>query len=185
MPACARVEYRLVGTAAALLHGVELPAGDVDILVKHRDDVDAFSAALSSFRCLSAPVWLPEARQYYGSYDVGGVKVEFSTVEVESDLDTSETVGCGPWEWYVAILCGPHRVPTVALELRLITELCRNRPDRYQPLIQFMQSHGCDLDFTRRGVVAAGLAQTMQDDVLNKLGEAPFRAVVGQGHRRG
>ena len=30
------VDYRLVGTAAALLHGVDLPAGDIDILVRER-----------------------------------------------------------------------------------------------------------------------------------------------------
>ncbi len=33
MPACAHLDYRLVGTGAALLHGVSLPAADVDILV--------------------------------------------------------------------------------------------------------------------------------------------------------
>jgi hypothetical protein len=52
MPACAQIEYRLVGTGAALLHGVQLPAGDIDILVKEREDVDAFGSALSSFKCL-------------------------------------------------------------------------------------------------------------------------------------
>jgi hypothetical protein len=124
-------------------------------------------------------------QQYYGNYEVNGVEVGISTVEVASDADTIETFGRGPWEHFTLLTCGRYAVPTVALELRLITELFRNRPDRYQPLIQFMQSHGCDLDYIRRGVVAAGLPPTMQDDVLNKLREAPFRSMAGQGHRRG
>ncbi len=188
MPTCAQIDYRLVGTGAALLHGVSLPAADIDILVRERYHVDAFGSALSSFRCLEAPAWRAERKQYYGNYEVNGVEVGISTVEVASDADTIETFGRGPWEHFTLLPCGHYAVPTVALELRLITELFRNRPDRYQPLIQFMQSHGCDLDFIRRGVVrrggvAAGLSQTMQDDVLNKLSEAPFGTVAGQDHR--
>lgn len=58
------VEYRLVGTSAALLQGVNLPVGDVDFLVKTRSGVDAFSQALSSFDCLEAPEYLSHDRQY-------------------------------------------------------------------------------------------------------------------------
>ena len=168
-PVCAQIEYRLVGTGAALLHGVELAAADVDFLVKERQAVDAMSAALSPFRCLFTPAWLPETRQYYGSYEVNGVEVEISTVEVESEVDTVETFGRGPWEHFVVIPCGPHPVPTVALELRLITELFRDRPDRYQPIIRYMQVNGCDVDLIRRGMDNTGLAQDLQEDVLKQL----------------
>jgi hypothetical protein len=68
MPACAQIEYRLVGTGSALLQGVPLPAGDVDILVRERENVDAFGAALASFKCRFSPAWLPEERQYYADY---------------------------------------------------------------------------------------------------------------------
>ena len=180
MPTCAQIDYRLVGTGAALLHGVSLPAADIDILVKERHSVDAFGAALSSCRCLAAPVWLAGSHQYYANYEVNGVEVGISTVEVTSDVDTVETFGRGTWEYFTFLTCGRYFVPTVALELRLITELFRNRPDRYQPLIQFMQLHGCDLGYIHRGIVAAGLSQIMQEDVLNQLREALFKAVVGQ-----
>jgi hypothetical protein len=50
MPACAEVEYRLVGTSAALLQGVLLPAGDIDILVKEQAHVDAFGTTLASYK---------------------------------------------------------------------------------------------------------------------------------------
>ena len=36
----ASFEYRLVGTGAALLHGVDLPAADIDLLVRVRQIVD-------------------------------------------------------------------------------------------------------------------------------------------------
>ncbi len=157
VPTCAHVVYRVVGTGAALLHGVPLPAADIDILVKERADVDALDATLSAYPCLVSPVWLPDSRQYYAGYDVHGVEVELSTVEIDSDADTIETFGRGPWEHYVLIPCGRYAVPTVALELRLITELYRNRPDRIRPLIEFMRTHGCDQGFIGRGIAAAGL----------------------------
>ena len=98
MPACAGIGYRLVGTGAALLHGVSLPAADLDILVRERSAVDAFGAALSPSSCLEAPAWLECSRQYYGNYEVNGVEIGISTVEVDSDADTIETFGRGPWE---------------------------------------------------------------------------------------
>lgn len=75
LPSCAQIDYRLVGTGAALLHGVQLPAADVDLLVKERHGVDVFGSALSAFRCLEPPTWLPAAHQYCGNYEVNGVEV--------------------------------------------------------------------------------------------------------------
>jgi hypothetical protein len=171
--ALAPVDYRLVGTGAALLHGVELPAADIDLLVKERADVDAIGAALSPYRCLTVPAWLPCTRQYYANYEVRGVEVGISTVEIESDSDTIETFGRGPWERYVQLPCGSHTVPTVALELRLITELFRSRPDRYQPIIRYLQEAGCDSALIARGMAAAGLPEDLQERVLEQLGVPP------------
>jgi len=176
MPAFAQVEYRLVGTGAALLHGVELPARDVDLLVKERAGVDLFASALSShFTCLTPPTHLVEARQYYAAYEVNGFEVGASTVEVEADSDGIETFGPGPWQHFVLIPCGKYCIPTVALELRLTTELHRNRPDRYIPLIRHMQTHGCDLALVRRGMEAGGLPQALQKDILSQLKEVSAR----------
>lgn len=173
MPACAQIEYRLVGTGSALLQGVSLPAGDIDILVKERENVDAFGAALASFACRVSPAWMPEARQYYADYEVNGVGVGISTVEVERESDGLECVGCGPWEHYVPIPCGPYTIPAVALELRLVSELLRDRPDRYTPLIQYMRVNGCDIDLVRRGMEGRNLAQTLQEKVLGQLEGTP------------
>src|SRR4051794_23255741 len=77
----ADITYRLGGTSAALLQGVQLPVGDIDLLGARREDVDEFGAVLASFPCLHAASWIPESSQYFASYEVHGVKVEMSTVE--------------------------------------------------------------------------------------------------------
>jgi len=169
MPACAEVEYRLVGTSAALLQGVPLPAGDIDILVKERAHVDAFGAALASHQCLFAPAWIPYGGQYYAEYEVNRVGVQISTVEAETESDAIECVGCGPWEHYVLVPCGPYTISAVGLELRLVSELARDRPDRYTPLIQHMRAHGCDIKLVRRGMAAHSLSQSLQEHVLDQL----------------
>jgi hypothetical protein len=173
MPACARIDYRLVGTGAAMLRGVQLPARDIDILVKERGDVVALGSVLTSFKCISAPSWLSEGRQYYANYEVNGVEVGISTVEVETDSDTNETLGRGPWEHFSLIPCGPYAVPTVSLELRLITELFRNRLDRSGPIIRYMRLNGCDIALVRRGMEAGRLPRALCEDVLNQLGGIP------------
>lgn len=169
MPACAGIEYRLVGTGAALLHGVALPAADIDILLRERSGVDAFCAALAPFRCIEGPVWLECSRQYYANYEVNGVEVGLSTVEVDSVTDTRETFGRGPWERFSLLACGRHSVPAVALELRLVTELFRNRSDRFDPLIRHMQRHGCDLEFLGRSLMTVEIPQPLLDEVLSRL----------------
>jgi hypothetical protein len=170
LPAYPDIQYRLVGTGAALLHGVDLPAGDVDLTVKERADVDAFCSALSAYECLEPAAWLPHARQYYANYLVNGVEVGISTVEVETESDAIETYGSGPWErHYVLLPCGPYRVPTVRLELRLITELYRDRPERYEPILAHLQAQGCDLGLVRRGLALGPLPQAVQEEVLGRL----------------
>ena len=172
LPSCAGIAYRLVGTGAAMLHGVDLPVGDLDLLFLDRAGVDAFAAALAPFDCLEKPAWLSKMRQYYANYSVNGVEVGLSTVEVETEADVVETFGPGPWEkHYSPLPCGPYLVPTVDLELRLITELYRDRPDRYTPLIAYLQEHGCDLDLVRRGLSGGRLPQDTVERVLRQLAQ--------------
>src|SRR3954463_9297596 len=92
-PETSGLKYRLVGTGAALAQGVSLPAGDIDVLVAQRSDVDALATALAEFPCLTPPVWLADARQYYARFAVAGIDVGFSTVEWPVDTDTFECAG--------------------------------------------------------------------------------------------
>lgn len=101
MPTCAHIEYRLVGTGAALLHGVPLPAGDIDLLVKERQSVDAFSSALSFFKCLTPPAYLADARQYFAEYEINNIAIGISTVEWQTESDGIECFGRGPWAHFI------------------------------------------------------------------------------------
>jgi hypothetical protein len=123
-------------------------------------------------------VWLPSSRQYYGNYDVDGVEVGFSTVEIETEADTIETYGRGPWEHYSLVVCGPYQIPVVALELRLITELARRRPDRSGPLVEHMRMHGCDLPYLRRGFGGGRLPADTIQEAEEALRGAPFRRIA-------
>ncbi|TDD24576.1 hypothetical protein [Nonomuraea diastatica] len=168
--------YRMGGTGAALLQGVRLPVGDIDLLVARRKDVDAFAAALASFPCLYAASWLAQSPQYFARYDVHGVHVEISTVEQETDSDEMECVGRGPWQHHVLITCGPHRVPVVRLELRLATELLRDRPDRYEPLMDHMAAQGFDRALLHRAMAARGLSTERQRTVNDRLARSSPRS---------
>ena len=138
--------------------------------MRGRSHVDAFAAALSSFPALTPPTLLAEGRQYYAACNVNGIAVEASTVEVATDSIYIETSGDGPWMYQALIAVGAYRVPTVALELRLATELMRNRPDRYEPMIAWMSQHGCDADLLLHAMDARRLAPETQHSVCAQVG---------------
>ena len=159
-------DYRIVGTAAALMLGVQLPAGDIDVLLRNRTGVDAFSAALSSWSCLSPPQYLEGSNQYFASYEIDGVEVEFSTVEGRNESDTGECTGRGPWIHYSLVTCVSRQVPVVSLELRLLTELARGRADRYVPIWEFMQLRGFDRELVARGLKERGITEAEHVDLV-------------------
>ncbi len=80
-----------------------------------------------------------------------------------------ECIGRGPWEHYVLVPCGPHRVPVVRLELRLATELPRDRPDRHEPLIDHLARRGFDPDLLERAMTARGLSPERRRLVSDRL----------------
>jgi hypothetical protein len=168
-PQLTGLRYRLVGTAAALAQGVAVVAGDIDVLVAQRADVDAFAAALTGFPCATPPTWLADARQYFARFDVGGAEVEVSTVEWPVETDTVECAGPGPWKHYVDVAVGEHLVPAVRLELRLVSELVRDRPDRIRPLISHLRQHGGDLDLVRRSMQDRGVDPTRSRQIIDQL----------------
>ncbi|MGV9772222.1 hypothetical protein [Streptosporangium sp. NPDC003464] len=165
----ADLDYRVGGTSAALLQGVHLPAGDIDVLMARREDMDTFATALSTFPCLYPASWISEAMQYFARYEINGVKIEISTVERQVDSDGMECVGPGPWRHYAVVTCGSHRVPVVRLELRLATEVLRDRPDRYEPLLDHMGIHGFDSDLLQTAMNAHRLPAERQRLVRDRL----------------
>lgn len=163
------VSYRLVGTAAACVQGVDLPAGDIDVLLGDRAAVDAFAVALAGFACHTPPVWLADARQYFTRFYLHGVPVELSTFEWPAHTDTVECAGPGPWRHYVLADVAGHAVPAVRLELRLASELVRNRPDRYEPLIDHMLRHGADVELALRAARDRDVDPPLREYVANRL----------------
>ena len=151
------VRHRLVGTAAACWQGVDLPVGDIDLLVSRRHDVDAIAQALARFPCITAPRWLPASHQYFASHSVDGVEFSVSTVETPCPEDGWECQGPGPWRHYVTV----DGIDCVRLELRLTTELLRGRPDRYTPLLAHLTTHGADLELLHRSVTTRAVPETL------------------------
>lgn len=156
-PAVPRLRYRLVGTAAAQLQGVDLPVGDIDILLAQRDDLDKIAAALGQLPCVTPPQWIGTSRQYYACYSPDGVGFSFSIVEAPVTEDGRECMGPGPWPHYVTVDCAGLPIDCVRLELRLTSEFARNRPNRYRPLPAHLAAHGADLDLLRHSLTVCAI----------------------------
>lgn len=78
--------------------------------------------------------------------------------------------------------CGPHAVPTVATELRLVSELTRDRPDRAEPIVEYLRLQGCDVALVRRGMAVRRIPEARQQEVLDRLAGAPARSESGAYH---
>jgi hypothetical protein len=163
-------EVRLVGTASSVLRGIELPANDIDILFYDRSGVDSWFGVLSAhFDPDRAPAWIADSQQYFARLHDGDVTIELSTVEIESDADTMECFGEGPWRYFDLVACGARTVPAVATELRLITEVSRGRTDRYRAIVEHLRGVGCDVALVRRGLAQAGVAQDATVQIIAEL----------------
>lgn len=164
-------EFRLVGTASCVLRGIDVEANDVDILFARREPIDAWTNALAGLATVrDAPAWRGDAQQYFARLELDGVVVELSTVEVVVDTDTAECVGTGPWTHWDDVPCGPHHVATVALELRLVTEVARQRQERWEPIVAFLRPRPCDLELVERGLVACSTTPEAIASITRSLG---------------
>ena len=163
-------EVRLVGTASSVMRGIRVPANDIDILFREHAGVDAWFAALSADLDVdSAPAWMADSQQYFARVHSGDVVIELSTVEIESDSDTIECFGEGPWRHFDLVDVGARTMPAVATELRLITEVSRGRSDRYRPILDHLRGIGCDLALIRRGLANAGITEDATVSILAEL----------------
>lgn len=178
-PPSTTLDYRLVGTGAALAQGVALPARDVDILVAWRTDVDAVAEALPNL-VHAGPRWCADARRYGTRLRIGGVDVKISTAEPPVHADTLECLGAGPWRHFALVELGPRWVPAVSLELRLVSELVRCRAHHVDRLIAHLRSHGVDVRLLRRAMRDRAIDPARQTRVLDRLG-APAALPAAQG----
>jgi hypothetical protein len=168
----ADVEWRLVGTAASAIRGVDLPVADVDVLFRERAGVDASFARLSPRADEAArPEWLADAQQYFARLVIDGVSVELSTVEFATALDTFECFGLGPWIHYDDVDWRDVRVPAVASELRLVTEVNRGRVEHVTRLVEHLRRVGCDTALLERALVNAEVPEFARAQILEALSD--------------
>lgn len=168
-PVVPRETLRLVGTAAALLQGVFLPVRDVNLLARSRAQVEACAAALDGFPCVTPPAWDAETGAYTARFLIRGIEISVTAAEDDATSAGFEMQGEGPWQHCVPIPCGAHTVYGVALELRLATELARERAARVAPLLRALRRRGCDLPLLRCCLEAQGVSQEMGQEILAKL----------------
>jgi hypothetical protein len=159
----------LIGTAAACLRGVPLVARDIDLLVRDRADVDTFARALAHYPCLRPPSWLADARQYIAAFAVDGITVEASTVEWPTPSAYLEALGEGPWRFSSEIVVGTVSIRTVAPELRLATELRRDRPDQIGALTAWLGERGYDPELLDHAMAAQGIDEPRKSAVRAAL----------------
>ena len=141
---------RIVGTASSLLRGIDLPAGDVDILADDRTVVDRLARAADDSGATrdAGPRWIdtPFGGQYIADYHVGSAPIEFSTVElsVPDPNYLAECAGDAPWLHFDSIDIDGYAIPVVASELRLLSDVVRGRADRWRPIASFLAKYGYD-----------------------------------------
>ena len=154
-----KIDYRIVGTSSSLLQGVNLPCNDIDILVKDRKAVDKFSANMCTYQINKNPYFINynNGGQYICEIGVNGVIVEMSTCEWETPSEYVETYGVGPWKYFTKVNFDSYEIFGVKNELRLLTELARNRQDRIGPLVQFLINNGANFDLLKSGMVALNI----------------------------
>ena len=143
-------EIRMVGTASSWLRGIVLPVGDIDVLARTRLTVDGLAEELNrrGVLCRMPPSLLDEPgfTQYYTSFEIHDVKVEVSTVEAGTDGPLSECAGPAPWSHFDGVLFDDSRLFAVASELRLLSEVSRNRPERWEPIGRHLEDNGYDAE---------------------------------------
>ena len=157
--------YRLVGTAADLLRGAPVQPADVDFLVGTRAEVDIFARALAGFRCLTPPTWMECCAQYYAEFEVDGVRVDASTVESPTESGFIESIGSGPWTHFSEIAVDDRSIAVVAPELRLATELRRDRHDKAETLARWLRDRGCDAALLDNALDAQGIDADTQSSM--------------------
>ncbi len=167
---------RLVGTASSLLRDIDLPVADIDVLARDRDCVDRFFALATEAGAthVSAPALLatPFGGQYIADLEVGGVVLQCSTVESTAATDSPrlrECVGDTPWIHFDLVEVRGHLVPVVASELRLASDVMRQRPDRWRPIAAHLAARGYDGALLAGAFV--GFPDELTDDVWAVVGK--------------
>lgn len=193
------LRFCLVGTASSRVRGIPLPVGDVEFVAADRHTVDALFARISADlprlpvehaaelqkfagRGRATDLWF-----YAAAWRVEGVSIGWATCEpvggmprdpmrlsadvraVHVHSDVYECLGRAPWIHSDVVQVGDHAVCCVATELRLVSELVRERGERYDPIFDYLEDRPFDRDLLARAVTARVIDATKRFPRLARL----------------
>jgi hypothetical protein len=173
-------DWILVGSVASVLQGADMDPNDVDIYVKHEQDVKELSELMRDFcettsinLTISNPAWRSSVEEPYrtqtstsgftwskGRWTVHSFPLE--VVHVSNSAGIPDSVhGDGIWEggkyiWHYQkkIRFENYEISVVPLEIQLESNLRRKREDRVRSIIAALKQNGYDKELLKKAVAA-------------------------------
>jgi DNA-binding transcriptional MerR regulator len=162
-------QYLLCGTAAGLFQGVFQPVRDINLLTKAHKQVNGFAQAMHNFPQVLKPTYFESKKLYCTTHLIRGVEVSMAALDdYRDDAEKGDTF-LNPWDHFSELQIGSYTIRAEALELRLATEIARERPRHYQPLIKHMQKHGADLELAQRAMSAKAISNNTVKKVISQI----------------
>ncbi|WP_043932084.1 hypothetical protein [Bacillus sp. EB01] len=185
------LEWILVGSVGSVLQGAEMEPGDIDVYVRHQEDVSRFAELFRSYSRESSTEGEPGA-DWYSSRDVPiftqtfpsgfswtkgrwvieGCEVE--AVHIGNSAGISDNLtGDGIWEggkyiWdmYKEVAFQGYKFRVVPLEIQLESNLRRGRQDRAEAILDALRTNGYDSELLSKALSAKHLESI---DLMKKV----------------
>ena len=162
---CDGLEWMLVGSAATALRVGGITPMDIDIAVRHADDVSRAATVLPTPQSLTPsradepPAWIStvaeptlhfgdeQERWSFGVWFIQGVKVELAHIDAPPVADLMiETRSTAVWNERDTLTCRGEPVPTVPLETQLATMAARGQEARLDTVLAALENSSSHLD---------------------------------------
>ncbi len=177
----AKVGWAVIGSGASTLQGCRLPPADIDILFAEPEGVHQFAQFMSVFAVPRRPregeLWLSSREQpvafeppdpqkevwNFGRWMIADCKIEAAHIaRPAGDPSMAQDWICEPgpriWPHIRHVPFGRYQVPVVPLEIRLGTELLRERKERVDEIVAVLQGQGHDRELLRQALSRQHLA---------------------------
>ena len=184
-----KCDWIIVGSVSSVLQGASMSPNDIDIYVRHKEDVSTLSSLLSTYSLTNKSElsyhdseWLSSIEEPYytqtfssgfswtkGKWLIKQFNVEVVHISDSAGIPDSDT-GEGIWEggefiWSLAkhVEFRNFSVPIIPLEIQLESNLRRNRQDRIDSIINAMKIHGYSMNLLKKALSSKSY------DVVNGL----------------
>ncbi|ALC90476.1 hypothetical protein AM500_12275 [Bacillus sp. FJAT-18017] len=171
------LEWILVGSVGSVLQGAEMEPGDIDVYVRHQEDVSRFAELFKSYSLETSTQGEPGS-DWYSSREVpiftqtfpsgfswtkGRWKIEEFEVEAVHIGDSAgipdNLKGDGIWEggryiWdmYKEVAFQEYKFLVVPLEIQLESNLRRGRQDRAEAILDALRTNGYDSELLSKAL---------------------------------